>query len=71
MSVVIREDGIETVHIQGCMASDYASLCGMAGEGEGGYGGIVVETKSKRKINCDECRSAWDICNELKRSDFV
>ena len=69
----VISDGVTEWHVIGCGGSDYATLCGLDGNdpvvGQTG----VVDAPPGTKIDCKECRQAWEQLRDLKlkTTDFL
>ena len=68
--VSVDVDGELSTHISNSASGqDYATVCGLAAEGDY-WGGVVVPTPRGEKITCDACRAAWESCRGLRATDF-
>ena len=66
--VAFQHDGEILVHAAGGI-NDYATLCGLANDGDQ-YSGVEVDLPMSSKINCKSCKSLFETANALRLSDF-
>ncbi|KGA40737.1 hypothetical protein KU75_16080 [Pectobacterium odoriferum] len=60
-----------SIHLgRGVLSSDFATLCGLAGEGDK-FGGTRIPLPAGAKVDCKECRRAWEACKPYRKSDFT
>lgn len=62
------ESGEITIHVQGVI-SDYATLCGIAADGDGNSQ-IVISKKPDDKVDCSQCKLIYEACSSFRKSDF-
>lgn len=68
--IAIELDGDVTHHAHGSGSglSDYATLCGLALDGDQDSGSLMKNTK--KKIDCAACKGIWLISKEYLLKDF-
>lgn len=66
--VAFLHDGETLVHAAGGI-NDYATLCGLANDGDRDSG-IEVDLPAKSKIDCPNCKRLFQIAKPLRASDF-
>lgn len=66
--VAIRHDGETVVHAAGGI-NDYATLCGLANDGDQ-HSGVEVDLPPRPKIDCASCKRIFEIAKPLRPSDF-
>lgn len=66
--VAFCHDGETLVHVAGGV-NDYATLCGLANDGDQDSG-VEVDLPAKSKINCPSCKRLYEIAKPLRASDF-
>ena len=66
--VAFRHDDETLVHAAGGI-NDYATLCGLANDGDQDSG-VAVDLPANPKIDCTNCKRLFDIAKALKQSDF-
>lgn len=57
-----------SIHLPGCI-QDYATLCGLAGEGDWA-GGQLEPLPAGAKVNCEACKAIWEKCREFRKNQF-
>lgn len=69
-TITIEIDGEEQVHIAAQDGNDYATVCGLALDGDR-FSGVEVQTLSGAKITCVSCRNIWIACRGFQPRHFV
>ena len=67
--IAIEIEGQVDVHIVGG-ASDYATVCGLALDGDQNSG-VEVPTTRGTKITCSNCRNIWTACRGVQLRQFA
>ncbi len=67
--VAFEHDGEVLTHAAGGI-NDYATLCGLANDGDQ-HSGVEIEIPEVPKINCTSCKRLFETAKALRASDFV
>ncbi len=63
-------EGVEITHIESAGGNDYASVCGLALDGDRDSG-VAMSLPKKPKIDCSSCYQIFEAVRGIKASDFA